>query len=155
VQPDDGFDFLVSWLIDPEYLAFGIPAMRMLSLTRDMVANHPDEFMDLAHSLDFQDLQESQQANRREQESEALAYYLEHGASPGMVKHLFPRADLSSVKFRPGRVGEIDLKTAQKLYALWDRLQSIASDRARYIRLHQEFPELSMATLYSAMNELG
>lgn len=156
IQPEGGFDFLMGWLIDPEHAALAMPAVRILTITRDLLANYPDEFLDLGHTLEFQDLQENHQAQRLQLEQEALDYYIQSSASPEMVRRLFPHADLSNVRFRPGRVAEIDLRTAQRLYDVWEDLcQEIPSDRQRYIRLHQVFPETSMASLYSAINDLG
>lgn len=156
VKPDDGFDFLMSWLIDPEHVSLAMPAMRMLALTRDLLANHPDEFLDLCNVLDFQELQQSHQERRHLQEQEDLTYYIENGASPDMVRRIFPAADLPEIRFRPGRIAEIDLKTAQRLYDVWDDLcLQIVSERTRYIRLHQVFPDTTMASLYSAINDLG
>lgn len=156
VQPDDGFDFLMGWLIDPQHVALAVPAIRMLTITRELLANHPDKFLDLAHMLDFQDLQESHQAERLKQEQEALDYCVQAGASPDLMRRLFPSADLSGIRYRPGRVAEIDLKTAQRLYDVWDDLRlQVASEKQRYIRLHQIFPDISMASLWSAINGLG
>lgn len=156
IQPEGGFDFLMSWLIDPEHAALASPAVRMLTITRDLLANYPDEFLDLGHTLEFQDLQENHQAQRLQLEQDALDYYAQNGASPQMVTRLFPHADLSAVRYRPGRVAEIDLKTAQRLYDVWDDLcMAIASERQRYIRLHRVFSDISMASLYSAINDLG
>lgn len=154
-QPDDGFDFLMGWLIDPQHVALAVPVIRMLTITRDLLANYPDDFLDLAHTLDFHDLQESHQAERHKQEQDALDYCIQAGASPDMMRSLFPTVDLSGIRFRPGRVAEIDLKTAQRLYDIWDDLcQQIASDKQRYIRLHQIFPDISMASLWSAIKGL-
>lgn len=156
VQPDNGFNFLMSWFIDPAHVALAIPAMRLLTLTRDLVANHPDEFLDLSQTLDFEELQENAQAQRQEAEQEALDYFVEGGASPEMVRRLFPGADLAALRFRPGRIAEIDLKTAQRLYDVWEAIcQETASERARYMRLHQTFPDHTMASLYSAIHDVS
>lgn len=155
VQPDNGLNFLMSWLIDPEYVALAIPAMRLLTLTRDLVANHPDEFLDLSQTLDFEELQENAQAQRQEAEQEALDYFVEAGASPEIVRRLFPGADLATLRFRPGRIAEIDLKTAQRLYDVWEAIcQETATERTRYMRLHQAFPDHTMASLYSAIHDV-
>jgi ParB family protein of integrating conjugative element (PFGI_1 class) len=156
VQPEGGFDFLMSWLIDPAHIAFAMPVTRILFLTRDLVANNPEHFLDLGHTLEFADLQENQQAERHEREQEDLAYFVDNGASPEMVRRLFHSVDTGALRFRPGRIAEIDLRTAQRLFNVWEDLtQEIASDRQRFLRLHQMFPETSMASLWSAIHDLG
>lgn len=154
VKPDEGDGFLFDWMLDPGHIALSGHATRMLVLTRELIADFPGEFQELSLVMHFDELQESAQEARQRAEQEALDYYLEHGATPAMMRHLFPAAEQSVMRFRSGRVPEIDLKTAQRLYNVWDALrQSVASERERYIRLHQEFPAYSIASLYAAINE--
>jgi len=125
-------------------------------MTRELVANNPEHFLELGHTLEFADLQENHQADRQAKEEQDLTYFVDNGASPDMVRRLFHSVDTSALRFRPGRIAEIDLRTAQRLFNVWEDLtQEIASDRQRYLRLHQMFPETSMASLWSAIHDLG
>lgn len=153
IKPADGFEFLVSWLIDPQYSDFGSLAQQILTGTMELVANHADEFLAFNHALDFSDIQESHQADRQARETEELDYFLKHGANASLVREFFPRADLSSVSFRPGRVGNpVDLKTAQfEIYRQWDTLRTIPSERSRLITLHKRYPDITITSLYFAL----
>ena len=162
LQPTDGFEFLITWLIDPAYIALGTLAKQILTATMELVANHPESFTELGHVLEFQDLQESHQAQLRQAEQDDLDYFIAHGATQEMVGSYFPYADLAGVRFRPGRIGAIDLKTQQfRIYRLWGELQTEPSERARLISLHktlnEEFPgeEISIASLHQAVQAEG
>lgn len=152
VKPQDGFDFLGTWLIDPAYSRLGMLAVRVMTSARDLIANHPRQFPDLEQALDFEDLQAAHLEQLQQREQDELLYFVRLGANAEMVRNLFPDVDLDSIRFRPGRCPEINLETAQKLYTVWERItQEEALERVRYMRLHEALPDVPLAALYAAL----
>jgi ParB family protein of integrating conjugative element (PFGI_1 class) len=162
LQPSDGFEFLVTWLIDPAYVHLGTLAKQILTATMELVASHPAAFTELDHALDFQDLQQDHQAERRQADLNDLQYFCDNGATQGIVRRYFPYGNIAGLRFKPGRVAPLDLGTQQfRVYKLWSALQTIPSEKDRLIALHkalrEEFPgeEISLASLFQAIQAEG
>lgn len=155
VEPSDPdrSEFLFSWLLDPAYHVLGDATARLYTATKQVIADHPDEYLALGDALDFQYLKEGYQSQRWQAETEALNYFAEAGATPEMAREFFPHCDLSVVRFRPGRIAELDLKLEQfRIFELWSQLgRQLASERDRLIALHRQFPSVSIASLYQAV----
>ena len=88
-------------------------------------------------------------------EAKALeTYFIRHGASWQMMKTLFKvRHKLTLERRRelgawrpPGRVHLPDVTTRERIGRAWLKI-SDSNPRARYLRLHQAFPQLPIAVL--------
>ncbi len=160
LRPADGFEFLVTWLLDPAYAHLGNLASQILTVTKELVASHPTAFTELNHALDFQDLQLDHQAQRRQADLDDLTYCCLHGATQEMVRSWFPYGNTTGLRLKPGRIAPLDLGTHQfHVFKLWRelQLQAIPSEKGRVIALHRalakDFPseEISLASLYQAV----
>jgi hypothetical protein len=94
-------------------------------------------------------------------EAKALeTYFIRHGASWQMMSALFKlrrkltlrrRRELGA--WRPsGRLPLPDAMTRERIFRAWLAIED-PSPRARYYRLHQAFPELSIAVLAAVVRE--
>ncbi len=94
-------------------------------------------------------------------EAKALeAYFIRHGASWTMMKRLFKvrhkltlrRRREYGVRRPPGRLALPDLVTRERIWRVWTAIDDL-DPRARYYRLHQSFPKLSLEVLATVMLE--
>lgn len=145
LKPEDGFDFIVSWLIDPEHTAIGNLSIEILTTTRKLIADFPEEFMELGHTLDFVDLKE----NHIEKTKKEIEVFIEAGANLGLLRRLFPAIEQHNINLgtvRPVKAREMLHEMALKIWDEWEHAQkTLPHDRARYMYVYNairnQFPD--------------
>lgn len=91
------------------------------------------------------------QANER---NAMEAYFIRHGASTNLMSALFKlrrkvthlRRRICGARLRPGRAALPDSEVRWQIVQAWSAIPE-TSLRARYYRLHQEFPDVPIAVL--------
>lgn len=97
----------------------------------------------------------SYRARRREEQE--LEFFIAGGATPALIRRLFPKVSSRVVAqvrkrlgqdSRGGRPPLADEETAHRIYRCWQTLCAEEPDlRRRYLKLKERFPTLSLATL--------
>jgi hypothetical protein len=104
---------------------------------------------------------QSYHAIKRDQRD--LEFFLLGGATPALIRQLFPKVSSRTVtalrrrlgcESRGGRPPLPDTETSHSIYRCWQALcAQEPSPRLRYMRLKKHFPELSLATLCAAVED--
>jgi hypothetical protein len=94
-----------------------------------------------------------------ERDQSIIQYFLEHGATIKMMDHLFKLTreeveqyrDAWGFKVRQGKPPQITSKQQDSILANW-RSITATTERDRYHQLHRQFPNTSLASLFTLIN---